>query len=219
MKKIFIGYAWATGCWKSPITNYISTKVCLPTFNTDAIRSEVVEDLLVQNRDEAIKRMKSRLNSIIKEWSSFIYDASVDRTRWDLKDILIKNWYKYFIISIDLDKETLLNFYTVKSYFESMERIDKVYEDHQKFLKEFSEDISVHVNEKNYKDRLKDVYRAVSQRVEKIRMEENGIIKEWIYYIVYNLCNKYCLLVDEMFILLVKILSKNWKSGNIILLK
>ena len=165
MKKIFIGYAWATGCWKSPITNYISTKVWLPTFNTDAIRSEVVEDLLVQNRDEAIKRMKSRLNSIIKEWSSFIYDASVDRTRWDLKDILINNWYKYFIISIDLDKETLLNFYKIKWYSESMKMIDKIYEDHQNFLKEYCDDIDVHIDENNYEKRLDIVYEAVNQRM------------------------------------------------------
>ena len=33
------------------------------------------------------------------------------------------------------------------------------------------------MNEKNYKDRLKDVYRLVSQRVEKLRMGENGMIK------------------------------------------
>lgn len=177
MEKIFITYAWAIWCWKSPITNYISTKLWLPVFDTDAIVSEVCEDFLKKDWDEIRKRSEERLNLIINDWKSFICDCSVDRKRWKIKESLIKNQYKYFIISIDLDKETLLNFYTVKSYYESMERIDKVYEDHQNFLKEFSDDISVHVNEKNYKDRLKDVYRLVSQRVEKLRMGENGMIK------------------------------------------
>ena len=171
MKKIVITYAWAIWCWKSPITNYISTKLWLPTFNTDSIRSEVCEDFLKYDETEAQKRIKKRFNSVIKEWKSFIYDASVDRTRWVLKEILIKNNYKFFIISIDLDRDTLLSFYKAKSYQESIERIDKVYEDHQNFLKEFSNDVNIHINEKNYKDRLENVYKIVSQRV-----EENDII-------------------------------------------
>lgn len=166
MKKMFIGYAWAIGCWKSPITNYISTKVWLPTFNTDAIRSEVVEDLLTLNRDEATKRIKKRFNSVIKEWSSFIYDASVDRTRWDLKNILINNWYQCFIISIDLNRETLLNFYKIKWYTESVKIIDKIYEDHQNFLREYSDDIDLHIDDNNYEKRLDIVYEAVNQRIQ-----------------------------------------------------
>ena len=105
MEKVFISYAWAIWCWKSPITNYISTKLWLPTFNTDAIRSEVVEDFLKIDEEETQNRLKKRLNLLINEWKSFIYDASVDRIRWNLKESLIKNQYKFFIISIDLDKE------------------------------------------------------------------------------------------------------------------
>jgi len=168
MEKVFISYAWAIWCWKSPITNYISTKLWLPTFNTDAIRSEVVEDFLKIDEEETQNRLKKRLNLLINEWKSFIYDASVDRIRWNLKESLIKNQYKFFIISIDLDKETLLKFYTIKSYYESMKRIDKVYEDHQKFLKNFSNDINMHINETNYQNRLENVYKVVSQRIEKM---------------------------------------------------
>ena len=165
MKKIFISYAWATGCWKSPITNYISTKLWLPTFNTDAIRSEVTEDFLEFDVDEAKKRIKGRLNSVIEEGKSFIYDASVDRTWGDLKEIFIKNWYEFFIISIDLDKEMLLDFYKVKWYSESMKMIDKIYEDHEKFLEEYSDDINIHISEKNYKKRLDIVYKVVRERM------------------------------------------------------
>lgn len=168
MERLIICYAWAIWCWKSPITNYISTKLWLPTFNTDAIRSEVVEDFLKIDEEETQNRLKKRLNLLINEWKSFIYDASIGRIRWNLKESLIKNQYKFFIISIDLDKETLLKFYTIKSYYESMKRIDKVYEDHQKFLKNFSNDINMHINETNYQNRLENVYKVVSQRIEKM---------------------------------------------------
>ena len=166
MKKFFISYAGAIWCGKSPITNYISTKLWLPVFDTDAIRSEVVEDLMKFDEIEINKRIKERLNSVIEDWKSFIYDASIDRTRWILKEILIKNNYNFFIISIDLDKDTLLSFYKAKSYSESIKMIDKVYEDHQKFLKDFWEDIDMHIDIKTYKNRLKNVYRAVNKWIQ-----------------------------------------------------
>ena len=168
MNKIFISYAWAVGCWKSPITNYMSTKLWLPTFNTDAIRSEICEDSLKFDEDEAQRRIRERYISIIEKWVSFIFDASVDRKRPILKEVLRENWYKIFIISIDLDKETLQKFYESKWYNESMKMIDKIYEDHQKFLKEYSSDINLHINENNYKKRLEIVYEAVYHRIEEI---------------------------------------------------
>ena len=140
----------------------------MPTFNTDTIRSEICEDYLKFDENEAQRRIKKRYSSIIKEWKSFILDASIDRKWWTLKEDLIKNWYKYFIISIDLDKETLLKFYKAKSYSESMKIIDKVYENHQNFLKEYSSDINLHINENNYKKRLEIAYEIVYRRMEKI---------------------------------------------------
>ena len=169
MKNIIITYAWAIGCWKSPITNYISTKLWLPTFNTDTIRSEVCEDYLKFDEDEARKRIKERLNDVIQNGISFICDASVDRKRKNLiKEILIKNNYEYFIVSIDLNKETLSRFYKAKLYSDSMKMIDRVYEDHQKFLEEYSDDINLHINEDNYNERLEIVYKAISQRMKDI---------------------------------------------------
>ena len=82
---------------------------------------------------------------------------------------MIKNNYKYFIISIDLDKETLSKFYEAKGYHESMKMIDKVYEDHQNFLREFSGDINIHITEKNYQDRLDIVYKVATKRIKQIK--------------------------------------------------
>jgi len=169
MEKIVITYAWAIWCWKTTITNFISTKIWLPTFNNDAIRSEVATDFSRLDETEAQKRIKERLDDIVQKGISFIYDASVDRKRKSLlKEILIKNNYKYFIISIDLNKETLLKSYRSTSNFEALKKIDKVYEDHQNFLKECSSDINLHINEDNYKERLDIVYKAVSQRMKEI---------------------------------------------------
>lgn len=175
MSKIFIGYAWAIGCWKSPITNYISTKLWLPTFNTDSVLSEVCEDFLELNWEEAHRRVEKRLSEIIENWTSFIYDASVDRRWWVLKESLIKYWYRCFIISIDLEKDTLLKFYTTKSYFESIKRIGEVYQNHQKFLKEFWDDVDLYINENNYKERLDVVYMAVSKRVKELAVSESSM--------------------------------------------
>jgi len=170
MERLIVCYAWAIWSWKTPITNYISTKLWLPVFDTDAIRSEVREDLLVWDEDEVKNRANNRLNSIIKEWKAFIFDVSVDRTWWNLKEILLENHYNYFVISIDLDKKTLSSFYNAKWYDESMQRIDKVYEDHEKFLKDFPDDINIHINETNYQNRLENVYKVVNQRIKKLEM-------------------------------------------------
>lgn len=174
MEKIVITYAWAIWCWKSPITNYISTKLWLPIFNTDSVLSEVCEDFLELNREEAHKRVEKRLNKIIKDRISFIYDASVDRKWWTLKEVLVKHWYKFFIISIDLEKDTLLKFYNVKSYYESIKRIDDVYQNHQNFLEEFWNDVNIHINEWNYWRRLEIVYKAVNKRIKEVGSNENG---------------------------------------------
>lgn len=51
-----------------------------------------------------------------------------------------------------------------------MQRIDKVYEDHEKFLKDFPDDINIHINETNYQNRLENVYKVVNQRIKKLEM-------------------------------------------------
>ena len=54
-----------------------------------------------------------------------------------------------------------------------MKRIDEVYEDHQNFLKIFSNDINMYINETNYQNRLENVYRVVSQWIKKFETEKN----------------------------------------------
>ena len=44
MQKICITFAGCVGSSKTPISNYLSTKLNLPIFNNDAIRSEIIEN-------------------------------------------------------------------------------------------------------------------------------------------------------------------------------
>lgn len=60
-KKICITFAGAVGSSKTPISNYLSTKLNLPIFNNDAIRSEVIEDLGIFDSEEHLKRRNARL--------------------------------------------------------------------------------------------------------------------------------------------------------------
>ena len=64
-----------------------------------------------------------------------------------------------------MNRDTLLKFYETKSYFESMNMIDKVYEDHQNFLIKFSDDVNMHIDIRNYEKRLDIVYKAVKKRI------------------------------------------------------
>jgi cytidylate kinase len=51
-KKICITFAGAVGSSKTPISNYLSSRLNLPIFNNDTIRSEVIEDLGVFDNKE-----------------------------------------------------------------------------------------------------------------------------------------------------------------------
>ena len=53
-----------------------------------------------------------------------------------------------------------------------MKIIDNVFEDHKKFLKEFSSDINIHINAENYKNRLENVYNALNRRIKSIKIDK-----------------------------------------------
>lgn len=161
-KKTCITFAGAVGSSKTPISNYLSTKLNLPIFNNDAIRSEVIEDLGILDTQEHLKRRNKRLEDIIKNGNSFICDASMDREWKKFKEMLISANYNFYIISLDLSKELLTKLYQTKSYFDSLKLIDQLIQDHENFLKEFSKDINIHITDKDFKNRLEISYEAVN---------------------------------------------------------
>ena len=165
-KKICITFAGAVGSSKTPIANYLSTKLSLPVFNNDAIRSEIIEDLGVFNDNEHAKRRNARLGEIIKNGHFFICDASIDREWTDFKEQLISHGYDFFIISIDLSKNLLTKFYKAKKYLESLERIDELIQDHDNFLSQYSDDVNIHITDKDFIDRMQIAYDEVSKYLE-----------------------------------------------------
>ena len=163
-KKLCITFAGAVGSSKTPIANYLSPKLNLPIFNNDAIRSEIVEDLGNMDAEEYIQRRNERLKEIVTGGMSFIYDASADREWKNNKQVLLDAGYEVFIISLDLSKELLTRLYKAKGYFETLERIDKLFNDHQVFLNEFSEDVGVNITDTEFKDRLEISLKAIKNK-------------------------------------------------------
>jgi len=153
-RKILVIFAGAVGSSKTPIASHLSYKFNLPIFNTDAIRSEVTEDLLIFNEEEFRLRRDKRLKELVDKGKSFILDASIDREWTNLRENILKEGYQVFVISMDISKEFLANLYKAKGYKESLKRIDELYNDHEEFLRDFNKDISLHITDKDFKERL-----------------------------------------------------------------
>jgi hypothetical protein len=153
-KKILVTFAGAVGSSKTPIAFYLSYRFNFPIFNTDAIRSEVIEDLLIFDKEEFELRRDKRLKELIDKGRSFILDTSIDRKWTNLRESILKEGYQIFIISIDISRDLLINLYKVKGYEESLERVDDLYNDHEEFLRNFSKDVSLHITDRDFKERL-----------------------------------------------------------------
>lgn len=167
-KKVCITFAGTVGSSKSPITNYISTKLDFPVFNNDIIRTEVQEDVGSLVEREYLKRRDERLTAILQSGISFIYDASVDRAWPQFRNALVQNDYVWFIISLDLSKELLLKLYEVKGYDNSKPRLDQLLLEHQNFLDAYSDDIGVRITDEQFADRLAHAYLAADKWLSKI---------------------------------------------------
>lgn len=154
MQKYCILFAGAVGSSKSPIAFYLSAKLKLPIFNSDIIRTEVLEDLGEFSQEQFAKRTKERLNSLMSTETSVILDLSIDREWKNLRSELKKNCYQYFIVSINLSKPFLSKLYQIKDYQESLSRIDELFNQHLLFLAEYESDISVNINDDDFANRL-----------------------------------------------------------------
>ncbi len=154
MQKICITFAGCVGSSKTPISNYLSTKLNLPIFNNDAILSEIIENKGFWDIEEHRKIRDRRLKEVLDSWISFIADISIDREWIGFKEQLSKYTYKYFIISLDLSKELLIKLYQAKGYDESLKRLDTLLQDHEKFLERFSDDVGFSISDDQFLNRL-----------------------------------------------------------------
>lgn len=154
MNKFCITFAGAPGSSKTPIAYLLSQKFNLPIFNNDTIRTEVMEDLGSLIQEEYIKRRDQRFLDLIESGKSFIFDASVDRTWQEFSDILIKNEYQSFIISMDLSKALLSKLYQIKDYKQGARDIDHFLEDHQAFLDKYGKEVTLSISDQDFSKRL-----------------------------------------------------------------
>lgn len=161
-KNYCILFAGAVGSSKTPIANYLSGKLNLPIFNNDAIRTEVIEDLGEFDPSEHINRRNERLGEIFENNFSFIIDASVNSEWKNLKGIIDKFGYEYFVISLDFEKDFLKKLYKTKNYNESLQEVDKFFNEHEIFLEENGSEIDFHIKDNDFKDRLNLSFQAVN---------------------------------------------------------
>ncbi len=160
---ICITFAWVPGSGKTPITNFLSTKIDFPIFNNDAIRSEVIENYGFLDEKVHLKIRNERLLEIMEQWKSFILDASIDRVWFEKKNLMKKFNYKVFIISLDLGENLIKKWYKNKNYTSFLEDFDTLFTDHKKFLEHFSDEVNLHITDLEYKNRLKLSFEAVNE--------------------------------------------------------
>lgn len=161
--KYIVAFTGVVGSSKTPITNYLSGVFGLPSFNADAVRSEVIEDKLNYDIPEVEKRFVTRLTSMIQKGESFILDASLDRKFSEYKHELDTSGYKLFLINMDLSREFLVKLYKAKGYDESLKRLDQLIIDHKKFLEEFGDLVNVKIGDGLFISRLQIVENALRE--------------------------------------------------------
>lgn len=163
--KFCITFSGVIGSSKTPIANYLSTKLNLPVFNNDAVRVEVTEDFGKFDSVEHIKRRDKRLKEITKSGISFICDLSVDREWMTLKKLLVKNKYTWLIISLDLSKQFLVKLYKAKGYSDSLSILDKFWIDHDNFIKINDSEIGLHITDVDFKNRCEISFRKARKLI------------------------------------------------------
>ncbi len=164
--KFCITFAGAVGSSKTPIANYLSSRLLLPIHNNDAIRTEVVEDLGVFDQAEYLERRNDRLVFFLDQGWPFILDASMDRDWAQAKEVLQEKGYDHFVISLDLSKDFLAMLYERKNYHESRERLDQLVADHEAFLEAYKTDVNLHIKDADFPERLEKSYLAAQEWIE-----------------------------------------------------
>jgi len=173
LKKFCITFAWPWWCWKSPVANYLSINLDLPILNSDNIRSEVIEDLGYLDEDVFRSRLKERFLELVSNDKSFILDASVDRRWWEIKELLEKRKYTYYIISFDITRDFLETLYKNKGYHNFLPDIERYISDHKKFMEKYGQDVYITITDENYLSRLEIVTVAVNKMIKLKVMNKN----------------------------------------------
>lgn len=154
-------FSGVPGSSKTIISNYLSAKFLLPIFNNDQLRFEVKEDMMAAdiNRPDVLaeyeKRYRQRLDELLSTGHPMILDGSIDR-RWSVtKEHLDKFNYKHYMIEMAFSEAFLKNFFLDTGRAKFLDKLPKYLIDHQKFLDDYSTEISLRITDNRFKDRLK----------------------------------------------------------------
>jgi len=156
-------FAGSPGSSQTQVAYFLSWSLDLPIISNDAMRREIRENSLDPALDPPayFKLRDDRLEACLKLNRSFIYDASIDRSWSDKKTLLEKHNYSWFIIGFDLSKEYLEKLTTVVGSLGSADDEARWYDDQQKFLANYSDQINLKITDQNFSDRTTLALEAV----------------------------------------------------------
>lgn len=152
--KYLVTFAGPIGSSKSPIAHYLSLKFHLPISSNDVIRTEVIEDMGTLIETEFRSRAKDRFLSLLNSGKIFIFDASVDRRWQNIEAEIYEKGYRVFLVSLDISYQFLEKIHLCKNYQESTDHLKNNFQEHQKFLKKYSQLVSLSINDHNFSNRL-----------------------------------------------------------------
>lgn len=159
-KPYAVVFAGVPGSSKTIISNYLSVKYNLPVFNNDQLRFEVKEDMMTDNinRPDVLERYErvyiERFEELLRTGNSMILDGSIDRRWVQTKQQLQAHGYSWFMISIDLSKEFLDKFFIATGRPKFLDKLPKYIQDHNAFLEKYSSEVSLHITDDTFKNRI-----------------------------------------------------------------
>ncbi|MEX2006964.1 MAG: hypothetical protein WD877_02255 [Candidatus Saccharimonadales bacterium] len=183
-KPFAIVFAGVPGSSKSIIAYYLSGKFGIPIFSNDGLRYEVKEDLLINNlilKEDLLaeginapkalaeyeKRLSQRREELLGTGRPIIFDGSIDRRWAEAREQLLKHQYSWFMISINLSREFLENLFSATNRAAFIPKLDKYFGQHERFLEKYGHEVSIEINDKSFKDRLKVSAEALQNFIDK----------------------------------------------------
>lgn len=155
MKPMVITFAGPIGSSKTPIAHHLGWNLGIPLFNTDIVRTEFTEDRRSSDRAEFLQVVGERIRSALKFRRNIIIDASIDRLWEEYKKEFLAFDFRLVVISMDISLPFLRELYQLKKYyFDSDEIVLNNYNEHQEFLRNFADDVSLSITDENFDKRL-----------------------------------------------------------------
>lgn len=190
-KSFAVVFAGVPGTSKSSVADYLSWNFDIGILRSDSVRFEVKEDLRIENLsigedldfstpnrngalEEYERRLKERRHTILALGKLIILDGSMDRKWADIKDELHHYGYDWFMINMELSRKFLVDLYIGTGRESFIPQLDGYLRDHAKFLENFSQDVSLEINDKNFMSRLQIASSGLQNYIS--AMEESSAI-------------------------------------------